>query len=54
MVESINYPWHESSVPGERPIDKPELPKDGYDITLLAERKRWTMDNSKSGRFRHF
>ena len=37
MVESINYPWHESTVPGERPIDKPELPKDGYEITMLAE-----------------
>ena len=49
MVESINYPWHESTVPGERPIDKPELPKDGYEITMLAETE--TMDDGqlKSG-----
>ena len=54
MVESINYPWHESTVPGERPIDKTELPKDGYEITMLAETE--TMDDGqlKIGRFRHF
>lgn len=54
MVESPNYPWHESGVPGERPIDKPELPKEGYEITMLAETETAGEGQLKIGRFRHF
>jgi hypothetical protein len=54
MIESPNYPWEESAVPGERPIDKPELPPQGYAITMVAETETRGEGQTKIGRYRHF
>ncbi len=54
MVDSQNYPWHEGTAPGERPIDKPELPAGGYELTMLAETETQGEGQLKVGRYRDF
>ena len=48
-------PRKDSAVPGERAIDKPELPPQGYAFTMSADTE--TMEGEgqlKLGRHRHF
>ncbi|MBI2133044.1 MAG: hypothetical protein HYT99_09660, partial [Candidatus Tectomicrobia bacterium] len=36
MESPLNH-MNESAVPGERPIDKPDLPRQGYVLTIAAD-----------------
>ena len=55
MTEAPLNPLKGSSVPGERTIDKPELPSQGYVFTMAADTETVAGKTQlKLGKHRHF
>jgi hypothetical protein len=55
LTEAPLNPFQESSVPGERTIDKPELPPQGYVFTMAADTETVAGKGQlKLGKHRHF
>lgn len=55
MTDVPLNPANESTVPGQRAIDKPELPRQGYAFSMAADTETVTGEGQlKLGKYRHF
>lgn len=55
MTEAPLNPGSESPVPGERTIDRPELPRQGYSFSMAADTETVEGEGQlKLGKYRHF